>query len=167
MALGPPYQQSATDPRSAGTVPSMVDPFAPAGAAGEPAAFAVALSDLPVERWTGSGPGAVSWQTVLGGAQTPGRSLTAGVAEVEPGAPDRTFVHRHDPDELYFVLSGTGAVVVDDRELPVAAGSTVFVPGGAWHSARNTGDDVLRILYVFPVDSFDDVVYEYRDGTPG
>ena len=74
---------------------------------------------------------------------------------------------EHDPDELYFVLSGTGAVVVDDRELPVAAGSTVFVPGGAWHSARNTGDDVLRILYVFPVDSFDDVVYEYRDGTPG
>lgn len=145
----------------------MVDPFAPAGAAGDPAAFAVALSELPVERWTEAGPGAVSWQTVLGGAQTPGRSLTAGVAEVEPGAQDRTFVHRHDPDELYFVLAGNGAVLVGDQEFTVGAGSTVFVPGGAWHSARNTGDDVLRILYVFPVDSFDNVVYEYRDGAPG
>lgn len=145
----------------------MVDPFAPAGATGEPAAFAVDLSALPVERWGAGGPGAVSWQTALGGALTPGRSLTAGVAEVEPGAPDRLFVHRHEPDELYFVLAGSGAVVVGDDEFPVAAGSSVFVPGGAWHSARNTGDEVLRILYVFPVDSFDDVEYEYRDGTPG
>ena len=143
------------------------DPFDPSRAEGAPAAFAVGLSELPVERWTSAGPGAVSWQTVLGGAQTPGRSLTAGVAEVEPGAPDRTFVHRHDPDELYFVLAGNGAVLVDDQEFTVSAGSTVFVPGGAWHSARNTGDDVLRILYVFPVDSFDAVVYEYRDGAPG
>ena len=145
----------------------MDDPFAPAGAPGDPAAFAVELSDLPVERWTLSGPGAVSWQTVLGGADTPGRSLTAGVAEVEPGAPDRTFVHRHDPDELYFVLAGSGAVLVGDEELPVATGSTVFVPGGVWHSARNTGDEVLRLLYVFAADSFDDVVYEYLDGAPG
>ena len=145
----------------------MLDEFNLTQTSAGSAPFAVNLSEVPVERWTGSGPGAVSWQTVLGGAHTPGRSLTAGVAEVEPGAPDRMFVHRHDPDELYFVLSGTGTVLVDDRELPVAAGSTVFVPGGAWHSARNTGDDVLRILYVFPVDSFDDVVYEYRDGTPG
>ncbi len=145
----------------------MSDPFDPVGPAVAPAAFAVDLSALPVERWSGPGPGAVSWQTVLGGAQTPGRSLTAGVAEVQPGAPGRTFVHRHDPDELYFVLAGSGAVLVEDEEFPVAAGSTVFVPGGAWHSARNTGEDVLRILYVFPVDSFDDVVYEYRDGEPG
>jgi len=145
----------------------MDDPFAAAGAPRDLAAFVADLADLPVERWGAAGPGAVSWRTVLGGSRTPGRSLTAGVAEVEPGAPDRTFVHRHEPDELYFVLSGTGAVVVDDQELAVAAGSTVFVPGGAWHSARNTGDDVLRILYVFPVDSFDDVVYEYRDGAPG
>ena len=128
--------------------------------------FAVDLAVLPVERWGPSGPGAVAWRTVLGGDGTRGRSLTAGVAEVEPGAPDRTFVHRHDPDELYFVLAGSGAVLVADQEFPVSAGSTVFVPGGAWHSARNTGDEVLQILYVFAADSFDDVVYEYRDGAP-
>ena len=58
-------------------------------------------------------------------------------------------------------------MLVGDEELPVATGSTVFVPGGVWHSARNTGDDVLRILYVFAADSFDDVVYEYLDGAPG
>ena len=143
------------------------DPFAAPRPSGAPAAFVVDLAALPVERWGPGGPGAVSWQTVLGGPGTPGRSLTAGVADVEPGAPDRTFVHRHDPDELYFVLCGSGSVLVDDEEFAVAAGSTVFVPGGAWHSARNTGDEVLRILYVFGVDSFDDVVYEYLDGTPG
>ena len=145
----------------------MSDPFDLAGGTGGPAPFAVDLDGLPVERWGSGGPGAVSWRTVLGGASTPGRSLTAGVAEVEPGAPDRTFVHRHDPDELYFVLTGTGSVLVGDDEFPLRPGSTVFVPGGVWHSARNTGEDVLRILYAFAADSFDEVVYEYRDGAPG
>jgi hypothetical protein len=145
----------------------MLDEFNLTQSSAGPAPFAVGMSEVPVERWPSSGPGAVSWQTVLGGASTQARSLTAGVAEVEPGAPDRTFMHRHDPDELYYVLGGTGSVVVGDEEFQVATGSTVFVPGGAWHSARNTGDDVLRILYVFAVDSFDEVVYEYRDGAPG
>ena len=145
----------------------MDEPFDLCGTGGPPTAFAVGLSQLAEERWGPEGPGAVSWRTVLGGDGTTGRSLTAGVAEVAPGAPDRTVVHRHDPDELYFVLGGTGAVLVGEDEFPVEAGSTVFVPGGAWHSARNTGDDVLRILYVFAVDSFDQVVYEYRDGRPG
>ena len=90
-----------------------------------------------------------------------------GTAEIEPGAPDRVAVHRHDPPEVYHVLSGTGSVVIDDQEHLVTAGASVFIPGGAWHSARNTGDDVLRLLYVFPVDSFSDVVYEFRDGHPG
>jgi len=145
----------------------MLDAFNLTQPSDDPAAFAVDLSDVPVDSWPVSGPGAVSWRTVLGGASTQARSLTAGVAEVEPGDPGRTFVHRHDPDELYFVLSGTGAVLVGEEEFPVTTGSAVFVPGGAWHSARNTGNEVLRILYVFAVDSFDEVVYEYRDGAPG
>ncbi|MFM7064140.1 MAG: cupin domain-containing protein [Actinomycetes bacterium] len=144
----------------------MDEPFDLPDPGAVPAPFGVDLSEVAERRWGAAGPGAVSWRTVLGGDETRGRSLTAGVAEVAPGDPGRTFVHRHAPDELYFVLGGDGVVQVAEQEFPVRAGSTVFVPGGAWHSARNTGDEVLRILYVFAVDSFDDVVYEYRDGRP-
>ena len=40
-------------------------------------------------------------------------------------------------------------------------GSTIFVPSDAVHAVGNTGNDVLRLLYVFGVDSFDDVEYVF------
>ena len=42
-------------------------------------------------------------------------------------------------------------------------GSSVFIPGDVWHGARNTGHDVLRLLYVFAADSFSDVNYVFPD----
>ncbi|MCB8978163.1 MAG: hypothetical protein H6657_12140 [Ardenticatenaceae bacterium] len=39
-------------------------------------------------------------------------------------------------------------------------GSLVFIPGDAPHGLRNTGSEVLRLLYVFAVDSLDEVVYK-------
>ena len=68
-----------------------------------------------------------------------------------------------DLHELYYFLSGRGNVHLDGVEQPVEAGSVVFVPGGTPHFVRNSGDEVLRLLYVFPVDSFGDVEYVFPD----
>ena len=48
---------------------------------------------------------------------------------------------------------------LDGREIPVKAGSAVFIPGMAEHGIRQTGTEVLRLFYAFPVDSFDGVEY--------
>lgn len=39
----------------------------------------------------------------------------------------------------------------------------MFIPGNVWHGARNTGTNVLRLLYVFATDSFADVYYEFAN----
>ncbi len=52
-------------------------------------------------------------------------------------------------------------VSIDGVLHDVRAGSTVFVPSDAVHAVGNTGADVLRLLYVFGVDSFDDVTYVF------
>jgi hypothetical protein len=129
--------------------------------------FVVDAGAPPVESWGVTGPGAVSWRTLVSGDRTPSTGLTVGYAEVEPGDPERLHVHRHEQDEVYYVIAGEGAVTVGDQEWSVAAGSTVFIPGGEWHSARNTGTEVLRLLYVFAADSFAEIRYEYLDGEPG
>ena len=49
------------------------------------------------------------------------------------------------------------------REHRLRAGSSVFIPGNVWHGARNTGTNVLRLLYVFATDSFADVYYEFAN----
>ena len=53
---------------------------------------------------------------------------------------------------------------IDGIDHAVRAGCAVFIPGNAWHGTRNTGSEVLRLLYVFAVDSIADVTYVFPDG---
>jgi mannose-6-phosphate isomerase-like protein (cupin superfamily) len=130
-----------------------------------PAGVVVHADECRVERWAPDGPGTVTWRTLLSGDRTPTDSLTVGIAEVAPGAPDGAGPHRHAPAEIYAVLAGEGVVVIDGVEHPVRAGSAVFIPGGAWHAAHNTGSTPLRVLYTFAVDSFSEVVYEFAESS--
>ena len=118
--------------------------------------------DIEVEGWGGI----VSWRTLISADRTPTVGLTAGTADIEPGATVDGALHHHAPHELYYFLAGCGHVHIDGEEHPVEAGSVVFVPGGTPHFVRNTGDEVLRLLYTFPVDSFTDVEYEFPDPRP-
>ncbi len=123
--------------------------------------FVVHERDCELEDWSASGRHGVSWRTLLSGDRTPTDSLTMGIAEIEPGSPDEFHLHRHEPAEAYYILAGSGAMSIDGEIHEVSAGSAVFVPSNSIHSIANIGADVLRVLYVFGVDSFGDVVYVF------
>ena len=60
--------------------------------------------------------------------------------------------HRHDEtEEISYFLAGEGVVVVfedgERREVPVRAGHVWYVPPGAWHGLRNTGDVPLELVF--------------------
>lgn len=122
-------------------------------------------AERELEGWTTASGSRLTWRTLISGDRDGSRTFAAGVTEV-PHGPDAVTVHRHEPDELYHVISGSGSVVIDGTEHPVMAGSTVLVPGGAWHGVRNPGTDPIRLFYVFPTASFTNVVYEYPEGAP-
>jgi mannose-6-phosphate isomerase-like protein (cupin superfamily) len=86
-----------------------------------------------------------------------------GVAELPPGISGDFRPHRHEQAEVYYVLSGEGIVTISGVEHPVRPGTAVFIPGGALHGAVNTGAHLLRLLYVFPAASFDEVRYEFPE----
>ncbi len=118
-------------------------------------------SDCEVEDWSDSGRRGVSWRTLISADRTPTDSLTVGVAEIRPGAPDELHLHSHEPAEAYYILQGTGVVSIDGELHDIREGTAIFVPSDAVHAVGNTGSDVLRLLYVFGVDSFDDVKYVF------
>jgi quercetin dioxygenase-like cupin family protein len=107
--------------------------------------------------WDDDVHGQVSWRTLLSADQTPTEALTAGVAEIAPGHELKQ--HRHAPPELYYILAGSGLVTINGVEHRVGAQTAVFIPGGAAHGIRNIGDNTLRFLYAFAVDSFATVEY--------
>lgn len=116
-----------------------------------------------IEGWDDPVMGKVIWRTLLSSDRSPTNQLTVGVAEVGPGNPDAYFPHRHEPAEVYYILSGEGVVTIEGESFPVRAGSTVFIPGNAWHGSRNTGPEPLRLLYAFAVNSFSDVTYIFPE----
>jgi len=113
------------------------------------------------EGWNNEKQGRVAWRTLFSSERTPTESLTAGVGEIGPG--DRLEAHQHTPPEVYHVLAGEGAVLIEGEECRVKPGSAVFIPGNAVHGLRNTGRDTLRFFYVFAADSFEEVDYRFQD----
>jgi len=68
------------------------------------------------------------------------------VARLAPGKE----IERHiDPmEEIYFVLSGTGLMQVDDDSRQVGPGDATWIPTGSGHALLNNGSEDCVILVV-------------------
>jgi quercetin dioxygenase-like cupin family protein len=114
-----------------------------------------------------SEPTAIRWRTLVSADRTPTSGVSMGVFEVPPGA--QLAPHRHDPPEVYYVAAGEGEVFLDGAWRPASAGDVAYFPAAAVHGARNRGDAEFRIVWVFPVDDYESIVYEAAedDDSPG
>ncbi|HEY7604416.1 MAG TPA: cupin domain-containing protein [Gaiellaceae bacterium] len=57
---------------------------------------------------------------------------------------------RHETEEVAYVVSGSGELLLDDEAVPFAEGDAVHIPAGVWHAVANTGDSDLRMVFGFP-----------------
>jgi len=74
----------------------------------------------------------------------PSRTLSVTLGGLRPGEATRT--HRHNYETVIYVLSGSGASLIEGRELPWRAGDAFYVPPWAWHRHINRGAE--RALYL-------------------
>jgi mannose-6-phosphate isomerase-like protein (cupin superfamily) len=121
-------------------------------------------AEAPLDGWDDPVRGRIRWRTLFSRGGTPTDGITCGVAELGPG--DWLGLHRHAPPEIYYVLAGLGVVTLNGAETAVKAGSAVFIPGMAEHGIRQTGTELLRLFYGFPVDTFDQVEYLFSAARP-
>lgn len=76
-------------------------------------------------------------------------TLIMGIAEFPPGF--HGVMHRHNNEEIYYILEGYGEVEVEGmaEPLPFYAGDTVFLKPNVKHRPSNLDPGVpLRLLYV-------------------
>jgi mannose-6-phosphate isomerase-like protein (cupin superfamily) len=71
-------------------------------------------------------------------------NLSITLVEMEPGGVQH--IHSHEPEQMYYILEGSGIMTVDAEDRPVQAGDCIFFPSFAKHGLENTGGTVLRYL---------------------
>lgn len=70
--------------------------------------------------------------------------LTVTLVEISPSGEQR--IHRHAPEQAYFIIEGSGLMTVGESEERVGAGDCVFIPSDTRHGLRNDGPGLLRYV---------------------
>lgn len=73
--------------------------------------------------------------------------LLAGLNAFEPGQEHALHAHA-GTDKVYVVLEGTGAFLLEGREIPMGRGEMLVAPEGVPHGIRNTGEARLLVLAI-------------------
>jgi quercetin dioxygenase-like cupin family protein len=74
------------------------------------------------------------------------RTLCMGLVEIDPG--HASPMHRHNCEEVYYVLDGKGELEIDGETHPLVAGGASLQRPNLKHRVVNTGDVPLRLLVV-------------------
>ena len=88
------------------------------------------------------------------------KRLGCSLTVVPPGKRAWPFHRHHVTDELFYIVSGSGEVRLDDQTLAVRAGDLVASPAGAEaHQILNTGASELRYLAISDINTVDIIEY--------
>lgn len=115
---------------------------------------------LPWESWPDEATRQISpavWKTLISKGKTDSYGLTMGVMEIPVG--ETLTQHQHLQEEAYYILAGRGQLQLAEEIYEVEAGMAAFIPANIRHAITNSADTVLKVLYVFLTDSFEEVVY--------
>lgn len=121
-------------------------------------------ADEPWQEWTDPAIRAKSpirWKLLVGGERIASRGLVVGTAELPVGA--RLIRHHHAPPEAYYFLEGRGQMEVSGEVTEVGPSSAVYIPADASHALFNTGTALLRFVWIFPANRFDEIQYIYDE----
>ena len=75
-------------------------------------------------------------------------TMLTGLWRLHPGHESDPDVHP-DADEIYYVVSGKGKLVLGDEEFTVSKGMTIFIPANVHHQSFNPGDEDLVYYFIF------------------
>lgn len=74
---------------------------------------------------------------------------SACVIRIAPGDKVRPAHSHPHGEEVIYILSGSGRVLVDGEVAPVRAGSAVLFPQGKPHMLHNTGGEEMKVVCFF------------------
>ena len=74
------------------------------------------------------------------------KTLCMGIVEVEPG--NHSPRHRHNCEEVYYVMQGRGYILNEDGKHHFESGDAILNRENVWHSVFCEGAEPVRLLVV-------------------
>ena len=65
---------------------------------------------------------------------------------VPPGADIGIHTHAMDNEEMYIIISGKGAMIIDGERFEIGPGDVVFNEAGSAHGLWNTGEEEMKLV---------------------
>lgn len=78
---------------------------------------------------------------------TGSETLTAGLYRLPPKVTGQNDIHTDD--EMYYILSGKGRLVLGGESFVAESGMVVFIPADCPHQITNIGEEDFCLLFVF------------------
>lgn len=86
----------------------------------------------------------------------PAQNLSVCVIRVLPGEAVRPAHSHPNSEELIYIISGSGKVMIENEVGSVRAGSAILFEQGNVHMLKNTGDVEMKVICFFaPATSID------------
>lgn len=93
--------------------------------------------------WCGTYDGFKTW-LLIGESNSGSKDISIQITEVEPQG--MQFLHAHEEPQCYYVVRGTGLMIIDEQERGVGEGEAIFIPSNATHGIKNIGSE--RLVYL-------------------
>jgi mannose-6-phosphate isomerase-like protein (cupin superfamily) len=85
-----------------------------------------------------------STNLLMGEINSGSQEISIQITDVEPQG--MQFLHSHKEEQCYYVISGTGLMIIDDCTKEVKKGDAVFIPSNSKHGIKNIGNNILTYL---------------------
>ncbi|MDX1641398.1 MAG: cupin domain-containing protein [Balneolaceae bacterium] len=76
-------------------------------------------------------------------------NMSVCVIRVEPGETVRPAHSHPKSEELIYIITGSGKVMIEDEVGDVKAGSAILFEQGKIHMLKNTGDEEMKVICFF------------------
>jgi mannose-6-phosphate isomerase-like protein (cupin superfamily) len=77
-------------------------------------------------------------------------SMSAGLYVLPAGAVDEQ--EPHTEDEIYYVVAGTAMMTIGAEDIPVGAGSILFVEAGVEHRFHSIVEELSVLVFFAPAE---------------
>jgi mannose-6-phosphate isomerase-like protein (cupin superfamily) len=81
---------------------------------------------------------------LIGELNSGSKQISIQITDVDPN--EMQFLHSHEQEQCYYIISGSGLMIIDDQSREVKQGDAIFIPSNSIHGIKNIGNNRLSYL---------------------